>query len=224
MDYFRTSEKTEKVDSALLKVQMELQPVTKNKENPYFKSKYADFSSMIEQVRPLLNKHGISLSQWPVHSSTDDNVHLVTRLACEGEWILCECSSPALKRDPQAVGSVISYLKRYSLEAAVGVATEDDDANRASSPTHQLATPQIPQSTDQDFPFEDKTSALAEYVIPLGKNKGKKLREISVNALRGYPKWRKDQAAKGENLNGIALQMCERAEEYLNEIGPGLEG
>lgn len=129
---FETSAETAKLDAALAKAQGEIEPAVKDKVNPAFKSKYADLSACWAAIRPALSKHGISLTQWPVHSD-DGRMHLVTRLAHDGQWMRCEFSIPVSKPDAHGHGSAITYLKRFSLSACLGlVADDDDDGNGAS--------------------------------------------------------------------------------------------
>lgn len=137
---FKTSDSTAKLDAALAKAQSEIQSANKDKVNPAFKSKYADLSAVWEACRESLTKNGISVSQWPVHSE-DNRLHLVTRLACAGEWMMCEFSIPADKQNAHGYGSAITYAKRFALAAAVGiVADEDDDGNAASGHTNGTRT------------------------------------------------------------------------------------
>jgi hypothetical protein len=134
---FETSESTAKLDAALSKAQGEFSAATKDAENPAFKangktSKYADLSSVWSAIRPALSKHGIAVTQWPIHSD-DNKLHMVTRLGHEGEWIRAEFSIPVTKHDAHGYGSATTYAKRFSLAAAVGVIVDDDDDGNAAS-------------------------------------------------------------------------------------------
>lgn len=129
---FSTSETTAKLDAALAKAQGKIESARKAGVNPHFGNKYADLTSIWTAIRGALSESGISVTQWPVNS-TDDRMHLVTRLAHDGEWMMAEFSLPVSKRDAQGCGSALTYLRRYGLSAAVGVvADEDDDGNAAS--------------------------------------------------------------------------------------------
>jgi hypothetical protein len=135
---FTTSEQTEKLDEALAKAQGEIEPAAKDKVNPAFRSKYADLASVWGACRAALTKHGITLTQWPVHSD-DGRLHMVTRLAHGGQWMKAEFSIPVGKHDAHGYGSAMTYAKRYSLAAAIGVvADDDDDGNAASQPRTDL--------------------------------------------------------------------------------------
>lgn len=127
-----TSVETAKLDEALAKAQGEIEAATKDSNNPAFKSRYADLTSVWQAARPALAKHGISVTQWPIHAD-DNRLHIVTRIAFKGEWIRAHFSLPVTKQDAQGYGSATTYAKRYSLAAALGVvADEDDDGNAAS--------------------------------------------------------------------------------------------
>jgi len=128
---FETSTETDKLDAALAAAQGEIEPAAKDKVNPAFRSKYADIASVWTACRAALAKHKIALTQWPVHSD-DGRLHLVTRLAHAGQWMRAEFSIPVGKADAHGYGSAMTYAKRYSLAAALGVvADEDDDGNAA---------------------------------------------------------------------------------------------
>lgn len=133
---FQQSAETDKLDAAIAKVQAKMLPVEKGSENPFFKSSYADLTACYEAVRSLMAAEGITFTQW-VGLGSDSTVHLTTRVALGGQYMLSEASIPVAKKDPQGHGSAITYLRRYALCAALGIVVvdEDDDANEASKPT-----------------------------------------------------------------------------------------
>jgi hypothetical protein len=146
---FTTSETTAKLDAALAKAQGEIEHAVKDKTNPHFRSKYADLTSVWEACRAGLSKNGISVTQWPVHS-TDGRLHIMTRLAHAGEWMMSHFSLPVQKQDAHGYASGTTYAKRIALSAAVGVvADEDDDGNAASAPrgSADLRAVEPPQAT-----------------------------------------------------------------------------
>lgn len=128
---FKSSELTEKLDEALAQAQFEFKVAQKDQDNPFFKSKYADLASIWDACRDALAKYQIAVTQWPVHSD-DNKVHLVTRVAHHGQWMTAQFSMPVSKEDPQGYKSAVTYLRRTCLEAALGIASEDDDGNHAS--------------------------------------------------------------------------------------------
>ena len=121
----------------LAKAQQELSNPKKSSENPYFKSKYADLSEVINVSKPTLALHGISVLQFPSYDYDKAIVSVETMmLHSSGEWISEILSIKALKTDAQSIGSVITYARRYALAAICGIAQEDDDGEAAGSHEH----------------------------------------------------------------------------------------
>lgn len=140
---------------ALSKAQGEMGGAAKDSSNPFFNSKYADLASVWEACRKPLTKHGLSIVQFPLTSyeGTPEiyewtskrgetrtgikiacTVSIVTRLLHESGQFLQESVSAMLpSADPQAVGSAITYLRRYALQSVAGVAPEDDDGEEAQT-------------------------------------------------------------------------------------------
>lgn len=122
---------------ALLIAQGNMGEVRKNATNPAFRSKYADLAAVVEAVMPALQSAGIAVIQSPSCVFDDGGaiVTVETMFAHEsGEWISSELAVRPTKIDPQAVGSAITYGRRYALLSLAGVAPEDDDGNIASAP------------------------------------------------------------------------------------------
>jgi len=131
------SESIKNLTKALSQFQGEVQNPKNTANNPYFNSKYAPLQEVLNIVRPLLTKHGLAIIQSP--SGDGKNVSITTILSHEsGEWIEFEplILNPE-KTTPQGIGSAITYGRRYSLSAALGIASEDDDGNEASKPNEQ---------------------------------------------------------------------------------------
>lgn len=124
------SESLIEISKALAKFQAEVSDPERTKENAFLKAKYVTLDALLQAVRPILAKNGISFLQIP--ETSDGSVTVTTRLLHEsGEWIEAEpFTLPLVKKDPQGVGSVVTYGRRYSLSSILGVAwEEDDDAN-----------------------------------------------------------------------------------------------
>lgn len=128
----QTSEQINELAVALAKAQALVKGAMKDATNPHFRSSYADLSSVWDACRDALTANGLSVVQAP--ASGDDGAVCVTSrlLHASGQWMETTiCCRPA-KNDAQGLGSVITYLRRYSLAAMVGVAPEDDDGESAS--------------------------------------------------------------------------------------------
>jgi hypothetical protein len=117
--------------TALAAAQGRFHSAKKSSDNPFFKSKYADLSSVIDACREAMEANGLSVVQIP--SFADGRVHLETVLMHKsGEWMSGSISTKPVKEDSQSIGSSISYLRRYSLASFLGIAQEDDDGNAAT--------------------------------------------------------------------------------------------
>lgn len=134
----RTSETIDALSGALAKAQAELQNPPKNKTNPHFNSKYVDLSDGLETIRKTLGKHGIAFVQSTMAHETIIILH--TRLMhSSGQWIESTYPVSGLEKH-QAMGSALTYARRYALFSMVGVAGEDDDDGNAA----QEAKPLVP--------------------------------------------------------------------------------
>ena len=122
--------------TALAKAQAECQNVVMNKVNPHFRSKYADLAAVRDAVIPAFTKHGLSIVQAP---TTDgfSGFSLETRIMHQsGEELVFNFPLPPDVTKMQAVGSAISYARRYTLSALAGIASEEDDDGNAATNTN----------------------------------------------------------------------------------------
>lgn len=135
----KSSETTKGLSDALAKAQSVISNPSKDATNPHFKSKYATLDTGLNVVREALSKCGISFTQGT--RMDGDVMMLETRLMHGNEYLVSEypvCRFPAKQ---QEIGSAMSYARRYSLFAIVGVAGEDDDdGNAATTPAHAPKT------------------------------------------------------------------------------------
>jgi len=143
------------ISAALVRAQSKFAPALKKSVNPHLRTKYADLATCIDAVIEALNGAGIALTQ--ITHPSDDHVIVETVLRhVSGETLSGGClhlpvtkadptGLPITKTDPkgltvpavntynvQAFGSALTYARRYSLMAALGIAGEDDDGNDAS--------------------------------------------------------------------------------------------
>lgn len=146
----KTSEQIEAINTALAIAQGEFPPIEKTRDNPFFKSKYADLADVLTGCRPVLSKHGLALTQ---SISTDaQRVIVTTRLLHKsGQWFESELSMKPDKDTAQSVGSTATYARRYSLEAILGIAAGvDDDGNAASQPAAVKAATSVYTGKEED--------------------------------------------------------------------------
>ncbi len=164
-----SSESVKELAKALSLAQREIDGAKKESENPFFKSRYADLSSVWESCRDHLTKNGLSVVQLP--GNDGDMMTLETVLLHEsGQWISSVCAMKPVKNDPQSCGSCLSYLRRYCLSAVVGgCSTEsDDDGNAASNPEK----PEVKKkTTGGETKFQKYLKSMSEMKESIGAEK-----------------------------------------------------
>ncbi len=127
-----TSENISELAAALAKAQSEMKNAIAGADNPFFKSKYAELSVVRDAVTPALTKNGIAVTQM---TDIGEGVLVVcTRLIhSSGQWIESRYPITNDTNKPQAMGSAMTYARRYSLSAICGISSEkDDDGNAAN--------------------------------------------------------------------------------------------
>lgn len=122
-----------KLAKALVAFQSEIKNPEKNATNPFFKSKYTDLPTAIDNCRPVLAKHGLAIIQLPDVVGDNDRPALTTYIIHESGEMMSGILPLDLPPDPQKAGSYITYMRRYMYNAATCCAGDpDDDANAAS--------------------------------------------------------------------------------------------
>ena len=173
----------------MLAAQERIGKISKDKTNPFFKSKYADINIIIEMVKPILNEEGILFMQ-PL-SNVDGKPAITTILMHDKESIEYTTVFPDLpkpvegkKSNPfQDMGSAITYYRRYALISILGLEAEDTDGNTTSS---QSTAPKKKQ------PKAQSQQAESEKEIPVCNLCGKEMRPQKSNPSKWFCKHEKD--------------------------------
>lgn len=184
------SESIGKISLALSKAQAEMPVVKMNAQNPFLKNKYADLGAVIETSRPVLAKHELAVTQFPVCDG--DKIGVTTCLThSSGEWIedtifINSTDSKGLSV-AQSAGVVISYLRRYAWAAVLGMyADEDTDGHGSEQPKSVKS----PQSSD----------------------KGKVSQELKPNEVITDADWEGFERVRGQALSlGVKLPEYDRS-------------
>ncbi len=190
------SQDIKEIAKALNKAQSDLKPAIKDSKNPFFNSKYADLGSAWDACRDLVIKNDMSIAQQP--TVIDGKNYLATTLMhTSGQWLRSYTVLNPTKNDPQGLGSAITYARRYSLMAMVGVCPEDDDGNAASQPDTKPSQP------------ETKTSNAQPEIEPVFKTNEERL------------EWLKDSGEVVENFtDSAALVSWENTnQDKINALG-----
>ena len=110
-----------------------IEGATKSANNPHFKTKYADLTSVIEAIKPALVANGLFFTQQPRVNEKGVEIETVLHYEDGSVYSLGCLFVPADRANAQAFGSALTYARRYALVTAFGVPVEDDDGNAAAS-------------------------------------------------------------------------------------------
>ena len=117
-----------KLTTALVKARADIKHPVRNKVNPHFKNRYADLTAVLDAVVPAFTKNGLAIIQ------TVEGTQLTTVLAhTSGEFISSVTDIPSFS-NAQQLGSALTYLRRYTVQALAAIAADDDDDGTAASP------------------------------------------------------------------------------------------
>lgn len=126
------SESIKNIAVAMNKAQSEMSGAHKGSNNPFFKSKYADLSAVVQAVKEPFANNGLSYVQFPIEENGRIGVETIL-MHSSGEWLSNSFTVQLSKQDAQGAGSAITYCRRYGLQAVAGIPSDDDDGNAASS-------------------------------------------------------------------------------------------
>lgn len=232
-------QKSELIDAlakALCKAQAEMVPAVKDSDNPFFKSKYADYSSVWKACHKALTNNGLAVGQ--LMEPSEKGILLTTIIMHEsGQWLSGSQPISAIKQDPQGIGSAITYARRYGLAAILALPQEDDDGeiamNRSAqkfqggiripvdlglSPLIHGESPQKYPQTPVDVSYSPVIGALksdpGDFILPFGKEgeKGKKLKELQRHRIESARDWAVSKDKFG--------QFVDAANAYLKTTDP----
>jgi len=146
IDSSTMSESVKNLAKAQLKVQEEIKDIGKDSKG--YGYNYTSFDSLVQYLRPLLAKNGISFAQMPVGDENQVGVQTIYMHTDSGEWITSVIKSPIAEAKGmntyQSIGSAITYFRRYSLSAFVGIASDEDiDASQPEKEPDRLTKEQI---------------------------------------------------------------------------------
>lgn len=127
----------------VMNVSNEIGTLSKDAKNPFYKSQYLTLNQLLDSLMPLLDKHQLTLTNYV------SNGCLVTVIKTADETITSEFPiGQTLFSDPQKVGSVMTYARRYNLVSIFNIKAEDDDANNASGTNNTQQNAQETHNND----------------------------------------------------------------------------
>jgi hypothetical protein len=148
--HFEMSSSIAKLALAQTKVQKEIKDLPK--ESKGFAHKYTTFDKLVQYLRPILAKHGISFIQMPC--GENENVGVITLyMHTSGEYISSKVETQIIQAQNkyQSMGSAITYFKRYSLASFVGIASDEDTDGNVQKKEVKKPTPTTKPLTDEQF-------------------------------------------------------------------------
>jgi len=208
------SESIAKLAAALSAFQSEVKDPARDGENPHFRSKYVQIDGLLAAVRPILAKHGLSVIQSTGGNGQDISV-TTEIMHTSGEWIRTDALIlKAVKADPQGAGSAVTYGRRYSLSAALGVAwDDDDDGNAASNPPTKAKT-------------KSKTPTKDEHLKAVAAEAKKQ--HLSGEDVKEVMRRKYGKSASGELTDAeaadLAANFIQYAVEFIDEQAKMMEG
>ncbi len=163
------SETIANLAKALAVAQGQMGPAHKDTPNPYFKSVYADLSSVVSAIRGPLSSNGLSFVQVTIPSENEEICVETVLMHESGEWLSAIIAIPVSKADAQGYGSALTYAKRYGLQGLLGVPSDDDDGNAAAK-----AKP-APKAA-----IQGTITTFASHIAEHGEEEGTFLKEIAA--------------------------------------------
>lgn len=227
----KTSEQTGQLMAALAAAQGAMAHASRDSANPHFRSRFASLASCVDACRGPLAQNGLAIVQAPSRRDTG-SVVLVTRLGhASGEWIETELEAMPREDTPQAVGSVITYLRRYMLLAVTGLAPDDDDDGNAASAGAPRAAASAPPPARTPPPAQRSAPAAEDHaarqqrvreLIRAGRERASTAEaKARGESVQGFASWLNEVAgcalvrANGLDLDALTPEVCDRLERAL---------
>ena len=155
--------------AALAAAQAELPPAVKDAKNPHLQNRYADLASCWTACRAVLPRHGLAVMQRGVQ--LPDGKWALQTILTHRDGYAVEGLTPLIYSEAkgltamQALGSALTYARRYGLAALVGLTADDDDGNGAGSPPPPTTAPPPPSNNPPTYVPREQRAANAEAQI-----------------------------------------------------------
>ena len=215
------SESINNLVTSLTAFQGKMTAVKKDAVNPFFKSKYATLDTIWETIRKPLSDNGLSIVQTLGYIDSK-SVLETTLYHISGEWINGVQLVNPVKDDPQALGSAISYARRYSLSAMLGLVADDDDDAESTKEVKKIVEKPAEKPTEKpiDKPAEKPIEKPVEL---MSEAQGKKI-FATAHEKKLTPEDAKDYIKKTFNklsTKQLTKDEADKMIKYLVAIKPG---
>lgn len=202
----KTSENINEIALAISAAQASINPAAYDASNPHFRSRYASLASVMQSCRAALSKNQIAVLQGT--NVSDKNVTVTTMLVHKsGQFISDDITIPFAQQTAQAIGSALTYGRRYGLSALVGiVCEEDDDSNSAMPPVSTTENQKEVKFTPQ------KSNAQTS------SNNAPQTAKTEVKVVK-QPKEVNERIQKIKQIFGLSAQIGHTPDEMKAVIG-----
>ena len=204
----KKSESILKISKALIEFRKDVKQPMKDADNPYFKSKYVPLENVVEAIDEVAPSKGLAFTQWALNDE-QGRVGVATLLLHDsGEFIEYDpVFMNADKNTPQGAGSLITYLKRYTLSAIFGITSdEDDDGNQA---TGNKSKPK------QDAGKLELVKMNADVLAKILTSKGNK--QTREDIIKAYTQDANINNFTNQQLTQLAERIKAKVEQYKKE-------
>lgn len=176
------SKSIDKLAAALAKAQSKMELAKKDAKNPYFKSNYADLSSVIRAAKEPLSENQLAVSQILIPHKSKAVVTTML-IHSSGQYLTSTIALSPKQQDPQSFGSAVTYARRYSYQAIIGLSAEDDDGNSAAGKKTETVKP---TPAPAPAPIAKITQFQIDTIAKLLVQKGKTSEELEALISKGF--------------------------------------
>lgn len=202
----RTSESISNISAALAKFQSEVKQPKKDTNNPFFNKKYVPLEGVVSVITEPLAKNGLSYIQ---STGTEGENVIVTTLLMHTSGEFIESDPLRLPGhqvqkgggkdfNPQGIGSAITYGRRYSLTALLGIASEEDDDGNSGSQNEQPTGGNKTSSHGNGNQTDKRSDAQVKRLFAIAKDKGVSVADVKKALMKDYNKTQAEDLTKKE--------------------------
>lgn len=216
----------------LIAARKEISPVIKDSKNPHFKNTYADINTCLDAVLPALHNHGLLLTQ---AISTKEGLQVLTTKISDGSESIESALALPVQPDPQKMGSVITYYRRYTLVSLLALQAEDDDGNAAANVNSSpAAAPASPKPSKPNNPNIPSGSPVNGDGVASDKQKNYIRKLLGELDLRGEMQSDFTQFVAGQRIDALSfgsarglidmlLKDRDRTSQFLSRFGEAID-
>lgn len=215
------SESIQNLSAALSKAQAEMPAIKFDSKNPFLKNNYASLGAIIAGARPVIAKHGLAVTQLTFGEDGVAGVETVL-MHTSGEWISSSISMPVGeekgKSSAQVAGSIVTYLRRYSLASMLGIYSDEDGDGNKPEPTRKPAgTKPEAQANDDIMTIERAYKVTNSEGVSYGDLPSDTLQKMVIGINKGLRNGADDEkrAEYLEKKRAIGVILKARADKSI---------